>query len=176
MGAALASGAKAVTNRANRRWRRRLPESVSRRGRPARPRLVRVRCGRSPARPPKEVVAAARAASGSRLAGDADVVVATAVAGAADADEQHECAGRAGADGGRVPVEALVDGLYDGRGFGLDDDRLAAVLDRRVGHGPRARGGGGERPGDEGDGGEAGDAVRVLHDGLLPRRFGGGGW
>ena len=31
--------------------------------------------------------------------------------------------------------------------------------DRRVGHGPRAGGGGGERPGDERGGGEAGDAV-----------------
>ena len=38
--------------------------------------------------------------------------------------------------------------------------------------GPRARDGGGERRGDEADGGQAGDAVRDLHDGLLSRRSG----
>src|SRR4051794_19339850 len=81
-------------------------------------------------------------------------------------------AGGPGADGGGAPVEALVDALHDGR-RGLDDDRPAALVHRRVRHGPRGGGGGGDRAGDEAGGGEAGDAVRDLHDGLLPRRSGG---
>ena len=48
-----------------------------------------VRGVRSRARPPKRVVATAQGASGSRLARDADLV-AVAIRGAADADEQDE--------------------------------------------------------------------------------------
>src|SRR3954451_12379655 len=67
------------------------------------------------------------------------------VGGAADAEERDEPAGGAGADRGGGPVEAVVDALHDGRRLGFDDNRLAAVGDRRVGFGPCAGGGGGER-------------------------------
>src|SRR3954447_14249944 len=101
-------------------------------------------------------VAAARGERGSRLARDADVLVAVAVRGAADADEQDEAAGGAGADRGGGPVEAVVDVLHERGRVRLNDDRFAG----RVGSGgPRAGGRGGERPGDDACGGEAGDAV-----------------
>ena len=73
-----------------------------------------------------------RAVSLSRLVRDAYVLAAVAVRAAADADEQDEAAGGAGADGGGCPVEALVDALHDGRGRGLDDDRPARRAGRRA--------------------------------------------
>src|SRR5829696_3680223 len=74
-----------------------------------------------------------------------------------------------GADGGRAPLEVVVDDRRDGRGGGLRDDgtRVAGWLEHRAG----ARRRGGERDDGQGAGERAGDTTGTAggHDGLLGR-------